>query len=241
MTPEAWAAFLEVHKGLPREGPGAPEDVHWALERVGVSGAVSVLDAGCGPGADTLTLAEALPEAQITAVDKTEPFVQQARDRLKRLGPRVRVMQGSMAELEGKFDLIWCAGALYFLGVTEGLVGWRQALAPGAHVVFSEPVMLGPLSETAAAFWEAYPGITDLNGIQARVRAAGYRVLDHRMIVGAPWAAYYTPMQARIDALRGTTTDPAVQQAIAENQTEIDQWTAAQDEIAYALLIVAPE
>jgi hypothetical protein len=28
-----WVAFLKVHEGLDREGPGLPEDVHWAQSR----------------------------------------------------------------------------------------------------------------------------------------------------------------------------------------------------------------
>lgn len=58
---------------------------------------------------------------------------------------------------------------------------------------------------------------------------------------GIPWRAYYDPMQARIDQLRLTATDPMIMAAIEENQTEIDRWRAARDEIAYALLIAAPE
>lgn len=56
MTPEEWAAFLQVHKDLPREGPGLPDDVRWAVERIGLSGEVDVFDAACGPGDDTVTL-----------------------------------------------------------------------------------------------------------------------------------------------------------------------------------------
>jgi hypothetical protein len=64
-----WNAFFTVHRDLPREGPGEPADVLWALKTAGVPGAVTVLDAACGPGADTVTLADALPDATITGMD----------------------------------------------------------------------------------------------------------------------------------------------------------------------------
>ncbi|MEL7261600.1 MAG: class I SAM-dependent methyltransferase [Pseudomonadota bacterium] len=240
MSPEAWEAFLQVHHGLPREGPGAPSDVHWAVESIGLHGPVDVLDAGCGPGADMVSLADALPEARITAVDKTAQFIEMAAERAKPFGSRVQARVGDMRDPGGDYDLIWCAGALYFLGVTEGLQGWRHALKPGGRVVFSEPVLIEtPPSAAAKAFWEEYPQITDLQGIEDRVTAAGYNVLAHRMIVGDPWQAYYDPMQARIDTLRMQDNSPAVMAAIAESQTEIDRWRAARDEIAYALLITA--
>ena len=241
MTPEEWDAFLHVHDALPRQGPGCPADVHWAVETIGLQGAVDVFDAACGPGADTATLAEALPHAKITAVDKTVPFVDLAAARVAPFGPRVSVRVGDMAAPDGEFDLIWCAGALYFLGVTEGLSGWRDALKPGGRVAFSEPAWVSATpSDAARAFWDEYPQITDLQGIEDRVTAAGYNVLAHRMIIGDPWAAYYDPMQARLDMLRAQDNSPAVTTAIANSQLEIDRWRAAPEEVAYALLIVAP-
>ena len=241
MTPEQWDAFLQVHHGLPREGPGAPADVAWAVLTIGLHGHVQVLDAGCGPGDDMVTLAKALPEAQITAVDKTPQFIEMAQRRAAPFGARVTALVGDMADPDGSYDLIWCAGALYFLGVTDGLRGWRAALNTGGRVVFSEPVLpVTPPSEAAMTFWEEYPQVTDLQGIEDQVTAAGYNVLAHRMIIGAPWRAYYDPMQARIDALRKQDTTPAVQAAMDECQTEIDRWRAASDEVAYALMIVAP-
>ena len=241
MSPDQWAAFLEVHKDLPREGPGTPEDVHWAIDCLGLSGAVDIFDAACGPGDDTVTLARALPNARIRAVDTTEQFVSKAQARTAEFGTRVLVEYGDMAAPGASYDLIWCAGALYFLGVTEGLLTWRTSLKPGGHVVFSEPVLLdAPPDADVAAFWEEYPQITDLAGIEARVTAAGYRSLAHRMIVGDAWQAYYDPMQARIDRLRATATDPHILAALDENQAEIDRWRAARDHIAYALLIVTP-
>lgn len=242
MSWEDPTAFFTLHRDLPREGPGTPEDVLWALDCLNLSGQLNVLDAACGPGADLATLAHALPEAQITGIEKVAHFVDAARARVANQAPRVTVRQGDMGDPGGPFDLIWCAGALYFLGVSEGLRGWRDALAPGGAVVFSEPVLLDtPPDVKTAAFWEDYPQITDLDGIVARVNAAGFVVQAHRMIVGAPWEAYYAPMQARIDALRDQSPDATLCITLDSHQLEIDRWRAAADRVAYALLIVTPQ
>lgn len=235
-----WAAFFTVHQGLPRQGPGLPEDVEWAVARAGLRGAVRVCDAGCGPGADVATLATCLPQAQVLGIEKHAGFVDEAAVHLAKFGDRVRVQEGDMAALEGPFDLIWCAGALYFLGVTAGLQAWRAALAPGGIVAFSEPVLLDD-PDRAAAFWADYPAITDLDGIAARVRAAGFDVIDHRLILGAPWQAYYDPMQVRLDHLAARDPSPALAQVIADCRTEIANWRAAPDQVAYCLLLVAPQ
>jgi len=242
MTPEQRAAFFTVHRDLPREGPGTPQDVHWALDQLGLTGAPDVLDAACGPGADLETLARALPDARITGMEQVPHFVDAARARIAPFGPRVTAKEADMSALDQTYDLIWCAGALYFLGVTQGLRGWRAALNPGGAVAFSEPVLLEtPPSAAVTAFWEDYPQITDFAGITALVRAAGYNVQAHRMIVGAPWEAYYTPMQTRIDMLRKQAPEAVLTAALNENQLEMDRWRAAPDQIAYALLIVTPE
>lgn len=237
MTPKE--AFFTVHADLPREGPGLPADVLWALELAGVSAPARVLDAGCGPGADLEMLAEVLHEARIEGVDGVPGFVAQASARVARFGDRVRVFEGDMTALSGPYDFIWCAGALYFPGVTEGLRAWRGALAPGATVAFSEPVLTGPLQDAVMEFWAGYPEITNLEGITARVQAAGYEVLGHRMVKGAAWEAYYAPMEARIAGLK-PATDPALAAAIEDAEREIALWRQAQGAIAYALLVVRP-
>lgn len=230
--------FFELHRGLPREGPGRPEDVLWAVEATGLSGAVRVLDAGCGPGADLETLAKALPEAEVEGVDMVAGFAEEAQARVARFGGRAYARHGDMAALEGPYDLIWCAGALYFLGVAHGLRLWRDALAPGGWIAFSEPCYPSDdPSGDARAFWRGEAGVSGLDDLRSRVAAAGYVLRGERMIVGAAWQAYYDPLEARADALeaQGRAT-----RAVADARREIALWRAAREEIAYALLLVQP-
>lgn len=233
-------AFLTLYSDLAREGPGAPADLGWALSVAGTPAQARICDAGCGSGADTLTLAKERPQARIDAVDKIAQFVTAAQKRTAPFGDRVQVRQGDMAKLGGPYDLIWCAGALYFLGVTEGLNAWRGALADGGRVAFSEPCLLARPSAAARAFWEEYPQITDMAGIRARVADAGYRVLGENMQIGAAWENYYLPMERRIASLRPDATGPLAE-ALDQAEAEIARWRAAPSEIAYALMVVAPE
>lgn len=239
LTPDE--AFLTLYTDLAREGPGAPADLGWALSVAATPAQARICDAGCGSGADSVTLAKLRPEAQIEAVEQIAQFVEAARRRTAPFGARVQVRQGDMSQLTGPYDLIWCAGALYFLGVTEGLRLWRPALALGGRVAFSEPCLLPRPSEAALAFWATeYPQITDVAGIRARVAAAGYRVLGEQMQIGAAWEAYYTPMEGRIATLRPGARG-ALAEALDTAEREIARWKAAPSEIAYALMVVAPE
>ena len=194
--------------------------------------------AGCGPGADLETFAQLLPEARITGIELFPHLAEEARARLAG-HPNVRVEAADMAALAGPADLIWSAGALYFLGVTEGLSAWRPALAQGGAVAFSEPVLLGGPRDVADRFWSDYPAISDMAGLQERVEAADFMIVGTRLVTGAAWTAYYAPLEARIAALR-PDAGPQLAPVLDATAQEIALWRSAPEQIAYALLIVCP-
>jgi SAM-dependent methyltransferase len=232
---DAIAAF---HAEMPRQGPGEAADVLWALDMVGRDGLHRVADAGCGPGADLEVLARELPQAEVIGIELMDHLAEEARARVQAI-PNARVETASMESLDGPLDLIWCAGALYFLGVTEGLAKWRAALAPHGSVVFSEPVLLDGRRDVAERFWKDYPAITDLAGIEARVEAAGYTLDASRMIVGSGWRDYMAAVSDRISAMP-EHPDPGLAAVIDTNAREVALWRQAPDEIAYALVIARP-
>ncbi|PZX17549.1 methyltransferase family protein [Palleronia aestuarii] len=233
-------AFLELYSTLDRQGPGLPEDVAWALDEVDLSADARICDAGCGTGADTVTLARLRPQARIVGIEQAPAFVRAAKDRTRDM-PKVEIREGDMATPNGPYDFIWCAGALYFLGVTEGLRGWRSALSEGGTIAFSEPCYLtDPPSDAARAFWsEEYPSITGIDGLKARVAAAGYETRAVRFVRGEAWEAYFRPLEARIAADRPEATGEMAE-VLDAAEREIAAWRAGRDDIAYALLLVQP-
>ena len=77
----------------------------------------TVLDLGCGPGAQTVALASALPEARLLALDLLPSMVDEANRRFAAagFGDRVVAQVGDMAAPPvepGTQDLIWCEGAI---------------------------------------------------------------------------------------------------------------------------------
>lgn len=231
--------FFTVHRTLPREGPGEAADVHWALSQIPTP--ARVLDAACGSGADTETLAKALPGAHIEAIEKTPHFATETAERLADFGARITVREGDAFAPGGRYDFIWCAGAVYFAGIENALTGWRANLAPGGTIAFSEPVQEADASAAARAFWDGEYSPDTLAGLQEKVARAGYRILSTRQITGASWAAFYDPMEARIAQLRAQGATADVEAACAACTEEIAKWRAAPDEIAYLLMLVAPD
>ncbi|MDF0603238.1 class I SAM-dependent methyltransferase [Psychromarinibacter sp. C21-152] len=231
--------FFALHSGLDREGPGEPADVAWAAATAELAQDARICDAGCGAGADVPALLTAAPQGHVTAVDNHKPFVD---DVLARFGddPRVTAYAGDMIKLKGPFDFIWCAGAIYFVGIEKALNCWRPALAKGGAVAFSEPCLFGAdPSDQARAFWSGYERLTDVAGIAAQVEEAGYTLLGTRRLSDAAWEAYYGPLQARLDTLRaGAATELA--KVLDEAAAEIAHWRAVKDETGYLLCVARP-
>jgi trans-aconitate methyltransferase len=197
-------------------------------------------DVGCGPGADIGSLLSIAPDGHVTALDKTAHFVEAARQRFADDG-RVTILQADMARIVNQYDLIWCAGAVYFLGVTEALRGWRKSILPGGAVAFSEACWFTDVrpERATAYFAREYPTMTDEAGVLAQVSMAGYDVLGTRRLSDAAWEAYYTPMEARIAALR-ERAGAALSEVLDDAEEEIAVWRKHRDAFGYLLTVARP-
>ncbi|MEM8880394.1 MAG: class I SAM-dependent methyltransferase [Pseudomonadota bacterium] len=241
-------AFFKLHRDLPREGPGERGDVAWAAEVAGLAPDAAICDAACGPGADIPALLFAAPHGRVTGFDLHPGFVDDAASRFA-TDARVLILQGRLIAKDdglpdpaslGPFDLIWCAGAAYFEGVTECLTAWMPALKPGGHIAFSDAVWFTDRpSPAVAAQWEEYPDMTDPAGIDDRVRAAGFETCAARALSDAAWEGYYGPMERRIAELR-PGADAALAQILDQEAKEAQLWRAPRDEFGYLLSVVRP-
>ncbi|MCT4610844.1 MAG: methyltransferase domain-containing protein [Pelagimonas sp.] len=234
-----WNAFFKVHKDLPREGPGSVDDVLWACELAQVSPEAMICDVGCGPGGDVMALLQAAPEAQVLAMDKHAGFVDTCAKRFAG-DLRVQAQTGDMADLpahpEAPFDLIWCAGALYFLGLDRGLDIMKRALKPGGTLCFSEPAYFTDApSARATEFWEGHPTQTD-TAVSEAVTRAGFNVLGQRRVSDAGWQAYYQPMLARIGQLRAGA-DAALTAMLDLCAGEAQHWQEVRQDTGYTLIV----
>ena len=231
--------FYQLFRELEREGPGEPADVAWAVAQAGLNRDAALCDVACGSGADIAALLAACPEGHVVALDKQAHFVDEARVRIGD-DPRVDLRVADMADIGGLYDFIWCAGAVYFLGVSEALKLWKPALTPNGTIAFSEPCWWGETpSPRAREQWAGYGAMSDEAGIANRVRAAGYETLGTRRLSAQAWERYYASLKARIDLLRGGA-DRELTVVLDESAAEIAVWRAHGDEFGYLLSVVRP-
>ncbi|QKT03578.1 methyltransferase domain-containing protein [Ectothiorhodospiraceae bacterium 2226] len=203
--------FFEVFEALPRQGPGERASAERALSLCrALPPSPLILDLGCGVGAQTLYLAE-LTTGRIVAVDNHAPSIERLNASIARhrLADRVVALVGDMAHLHQppeSFDLIWSEGALYSIGLENALRVCHGLLRPGGQLVFTDAVWRKDdrPPELASAFAEEYPTMGRVEDVLATLAASGFDVLGHFTLPEAAWwRDFYTPMEARIDALRG--------------------------------------
>lgn len=232
--------FFKLHRDLPREGPGEPADVAWAAQVAGLNPNAEIADVACGPGGDIEALLEAAPQGHVTALDKTSHFVAAAR--AKWAGDaRATVLKADMARIANTYDLIWCAGAVYFIGVTPALTQWRKSLRAGGMIAFSEACFFTDTpSARVRKLFADYAGMTDAEGIAAQVAAAGYETVATRRLSDAAWEAYLTPIDARIAMLR-EGADAALTAVLDEAEEEAACWRDERENFGYLLSVVRPK
>ena len=216
-TPRFWEIFFEVYEALPRQGPGNRACAARALELCrNLPASPLVLDLGCGVGGQTLHLAE-LTSGLITAIDSQAPHIARLEKTIaaRKLQHRIRPAVGDMAHLElppGSFHLIWSEGALYNIGIENALRVCHGLLRPGGCLAFTDAVWSkeNPPPEVKASFDFDYPAMGKVPDVLAAIARCGFSLVGHFTLPDeAWWDDFYTPMQSRIEELRGKyATDP---------------------------------
>jgi len=247
--PQVRRIFFDVHRDLPREGPGDRDSTARALALAHpLPAQAHVLDIACGPGMQTLDLAALLPDARIMALDTHAPFLAEVQRRAVAAGAadRIATVLADMAALPfpaGSFDLLWCEGAAYMLGLAQALRAWRPLLRPGGRLALTEAVWLRPDAPAAVRrCWAAdYPAMGDIESCRRIVGDCGYALLgDFVLPERAWWESYYGPMEARLAELAPCYAGDAIAEAVLrECREEIEVYRAFGDYYGYVFLVMA--
>lgn len=238
-------AFFTLHDpSLPRQGPGHRESTARALFAIpALVARPRVLDLGCGPGAQTLDLAQLLPDATFVALDAHAPFLAELEARVAAAGlsDRIQAVHGDMASPpEGPYDLIWSEGAAYLIGFERALQTWVPLLAPGGAIALTEAVWLtSEPSPRVRACWEEYPDLQPLEVRRAQIAAAGLVLHDVFVIPDRDWwELYYGPLEARIAELRTPDAPPELLAVLDAGQEEVEVRRESPGSYGYAFFVI---
>ncbi|MCJ2166184.1 MULTISPECIES: MerR family transcriptional regulator [unclassified Pseudodesulfovibrio] len=211
--------FFKIYEGLDREGPGSFEMTKRAYEMcTGLPDKPEILEIGCGSGGATIPLAQ-ISGGIVTATELHHPYLERMIERAKeaRMEDRIIAAVMDMGDIRAEpesFDLIWCEGAAYILGVDRALEQWKQYLKPGGCLCLTDAVWLvdpATASEELRSFWaEGYPAMRDAKGNIRAGEGAGYASLGNFTISTLCWDNFYNDVERRladIEPVYGTDPD----------------------------------
>jgi len=207
--PRLMNIFLDVQRGLPRQGPGLDESTLHAFAMCdGLPERPNILDVGCGPGMQTIALAKATG-GDIAAVDVFEEYLSelQTRAEVEGVADRITPQLADMNDLPfppTSFDLIWSEGAAYIMGFENALSACKPLLRPGGFLAVTELVWLKAerSAEAAEFFGGEYPAMRHAEDRCEDVQVAGYELLGHFTLPdNAWWDHYYTPLEQKLPGL----------------------------------------
>lgn len=237
--------FFEVFEELPRQGPGCREATLRALSRLEkLPPQPAVLDIGCGSGMQTQILAEKL-KTKILAIDNHRPLLDRLATSAARNGLDIETRELSMIDLPfdaQSFDLLWCEGAIFIIGLERGLTEFHRYLKPGGYLAFTEMCWFTdqPAPEAQSFFERLCPDMKPVAAVRKVVQAAGYQLIDDfNLPDSAWWDDYYTPMLERVRTLQAKNAGIAEAEAVyAHCEAEADMHRHHSSDYGYTFFVL---
>lgn len=246
MTEKQREVFFEIHSNLPREAPGSAESTQMAFAAINdLPRHPRILDIGCGPGAQTMAIAE-LSEGIIHAVDNHRPFIERLEQDVKRtcLSGKIIPSVADMNDLPfdaDTFDLIWAEGSIYIIGVKKALELWRPLLRENGYIAFTDVSWLRrDLPGEIRTFWSnAYPAMTSTAGNIEIIECAGFEMVRRFNLPECDWwNDYYNPILNKMPGLKTKyKDDPEALEVLAGEEREIDLFRRYFNYYAYVFYI----
>lgn len=231
MTDSTSSVLFELHRASRRTRPGHNTCTKKAFDLLPrLREAPSILDIGCGAGAQTLELVR-LSGGTVTAIDKNDAQLEELRNEGERLGlsERLRTLLGPIDTSslnEGEFDLVWSEGGVQSLGLVNALESWRTRLAIGGSLVFSDLNWLKspPPPELASFLRSTYPEMISVDETLEEFDRHGLDLISFFVASEtAWWDEYFAPLEKRIFELQlRYPDDHAVSSMLQSEKRKID-------------------
>ena len=166
-----------------------------------------ILDVGCGKGVQTLDLART-SKGKIKAVDNHAFFLDYLELTAQKEGYEntITCTNADMKSMPFKnecFDLIWSEGAVFIIGIKEGLKEWKKYLKKNGFLVLTDLIWLkNKRPEELNNYWEQEGlSIMTVEQVIAISDKEGYKLMKHFTLPASSWLKEYIMPQEAVIAL----------------------------------------
>ena len=244
---EGMEYFYELFESLPRCGPGDNKSTRRAFNTIPKPPEKPlILDIGCGPGVQTIELAE-LSKGRIIALDNHHAFLDKLMKKAKKEGLLDHIVPKNKSMLDmdfedNTFDIIWSEGALYFMGFQNGLRRCYQLLKDDGFLAVTEIVYLvnNPPAPLIEYFGKEYPDIKAVKDKIEIIRKERFHLISTFTLPKSSWLdSFYLPMEEELTRLNKKYQGNEIALGIFEEmRNEIDLYKKFSEFYGYEFFIM---
>ncbi len=211
---EGSRAYHLVFELMPRQAPVSRVSVKKALGFCqDLPQNTNVLELGCGSGAQTMVLAEKLPQGfHLTAIDPRQALIDRLKLEVKDYEFEHSILPlcariDAFPYLPGSCDLLWCAGSMPKIPLSRALPQWKSYLKPTGCMVFLQWLWNEPKETQDEALTSLMdrvnPRMTTQDEVLKQLRDAELDLVGAFMIPREDWwDGYYHPMKRIVTLLK---------------------------------------
>lgn len=202
--------FYLAFKDLDRLAPGSDASTLKVLDLLNVdaNSNLNILEVACGPGADTLVLADYFKSSEIEAIDLFPHYLNLLNEKIKEndLESRVFTYEMDMNDLDfanEEMDLIFSHAGVEIMGFKKALNRWKRILKPEGFLIVSDLTWIKKPEKESIDFWKNnYAEIDTTQNKITQLEKLGFEYVNHFILDKNEFNDYYSRLDDNLTQLK---------------------------------------